>query len=124
MFVFMFGDYTYCNPTRIHFEKGTMNVLEEELALYGDTVQLVYNGGSIKENGVYDQVVFALKAAGKTVVEDGGVMPNPTIEKLREGVEIARANDVDFILAVRGGSCRAATTSCPAVRLRKSLEKA
>lgn len=101
----MIGNFTYCNPTRIHFGKDAMAALEEELSQYGGTVQLVYGGGSIKKNGIYDQVVFALKAAGKTVVEDGGVMSNPTIEKLREGVEIARANNVDFILAVGGGSC-------------------
>lgn len=101
----MIGNFTYCNPTRIHFGKDAMAALEEELSQYGGTVQLVYGGGSIKKNGIYDQVVSALKAAGKTVVEDGGVMSNPTIEKLREGVEIARANNVDFILAVGGGSC-------------------
>lgn len=101
----MLGDFTYCNPTKIHFGKNAMSALEAELALFGDTVQLVYGGGSIKRNGIYDQVMTALKAAGKTVAEDGGVMPNPTIEKLREGVAIARENKVDLILAVGGGSC-------------------
>ena len=101
----MIGNFTYCNPTRIHFGKDAMTALEEELSQYGGTVQLVYGGGSIKKNGIYDQVVAVLERAGKTVVEDGGVMPNPTVEKLREGVEIARANGVDFILAVGGGSC-------------------
>lgn len=101
----MIGNFTYCNPTRIHFGKDAMTALEEELSQYGGTVQLIYGGGSIKKNGVYDQVVAVLESAGKTVVEDGGVMPNPTVEKLREGVEIARANGVDFILAVGGGSC-------------------
>lgn len=101
----MIGNFTYCNPTRIHFGKDAMTALEEELSQYGGTVQLIYGGGPIKKNGVYDQVVAVLESAGKTVVEDGGVMPNPTVEKLREGVEIARANGVDFILAVGGGSC-------------------
>lgn len=101
----MLGTFTYCNPTRVHFGKDAMAALEEELSSYGDTIQLVYGGGSIKKNGIYDQVVMALKNVGKTVVEDGGVMSNPTIEKLREGVKIARANDIDFILAVGGGSC-------------------
>ena len=101
----MLGNFTYCNPTRIHFGKDAMDALRGELSQYGDTVQLVYGGGSIKKNGIYDQVVAVLEQAGKTVVEDGGVMPNPTIEKLREGVEIARANSIDFILAVGGGSC-------------------
>lgn len=101
----MLGDFTYCNPTRLHFGKNAMSALTEELAKYGQTVQLVYGGGSIKRNGIYDQVVAALEAAGKTVVEDAGVMPNPTADKLREGVKIAREHGVDFILAVGGGSC-------------------
>ncbi|MDO4291439.1 MAG: iron-containing alcohol dehydrogenase [Eggerthellaceae bacterium] len=101
----MLGDFTYCNPTRLHFGKNAMSALVEELEKYGRSVQLVYGGGSIKRNGIYDQVVSALKAAGKTVVEDGGVMPNPTADKLREGVKIAREHNVDFILAVGGGSC-------------------
>lgn len=101
----MLGDFTYCNPTRLHFGKDAMSALTEELNKYGQTVQLVYGGGSIKRNGIYDQVITALKAAGKTVVEDAGVMPNPTADKLREGVKIARKHGVDFILAVGGGSC-------------------
>lgn len=101
----MLGDFTYHNPTRVHFGKGALNALREELDQYGPTVQLVYGGGSIKKNGVYDQVIAVLDAAGKTVVEDGGVMPNPTVEKLHEGIALARENDVDLILAVGGGSC-------------------
>ena len=101
----MLGDFTYCNPTRLHFGKNAMFALTEELAKYGQTVQLIYGGGSIKRNGIYDQVIAALEAAGKTVVEDAGVMPNPTADKLREGVKIARERNVDFLLAVGGGSC-------------------
>lgn len=101
----MLGDFTYCNPTRLHFGKNAMSALAEELAKYGQTVQLIYGGGSIKRNGIYDQVIAALEAAGKTVVEDAGVMPNPTADKLREGVKIAREHNVDFLLAVGGGSC-------------------
>lgn len=101
----MLGDFTYHNPTRVHFGKGALNALREELDQYGPTVQLVYGGGSIKKNGIYDQVIAVLDAAGKTVVEDGGVMPNPTVEKLYEGIALARENDVDLILAVGGGSC-------------------
>ena len=101
----MIGDFTYCNPTRLHFGKNAMSALTEELGKYGQTVQLVFGGGSIKRNGIYDQVIAALEAAGKTVVEDAGVMPNPTADKLREGVKIAREHSVGFILAVGGGSC-------------------
>lgn len=101
----MLGDFTYCNPTRLHFGKNAMSALTEELAKHGQTVQLIYGGGSIKRNGIYNQVIAALEAAGKTVVEDAGVMPNPTADKLREGVKIAREHNVDFLLAVGGGSC-------------------
>lgn len=101
----MLGDFTYHNPTKLIFGSHAMDALADELKAYGPRVQLVYGGGSIKRNGIYDQVVAALAAADKTVVEDGGVMPNPTVEKLREGVAIARENNVDLILAVGGGSC-------------------
>ena len=101
----MLGNFTYHNPTKLIFGKDALASLAAELAPYGDTVQLVYGGGSIRRFGIYDQVVDALRAAGKHIVEDSGVMPNPTIEKLREGTRIARENDVDFILAVGGGSC-------------------
>ena len=101
----MLGDFTYHNPTKLIFGKDAMAALADELRAYGPMVQLVYGGGSIKRNGIYDQVMAALADAGKTVVEDAGVMPNPTVEKLREGVAIARENHVDLILAVGGGSC-------------------
>lgn len=101
----MLGNFTYQNPTKLIFGTDAMAMLADELKQYGSVVQLVYGGGSIKKNGIYDQVTAALEAAGKTVVEDGGVMPNPTVEKLYEGVRIARENHVDFILAVGGGSC-------------------
>ena len=101
----MLGNFTYHNPTKLIFGKDALQALTAELAAYGQVVQLVYGGGSIKKNGIYDQVVDALTAAGKTVVEDAGVMPNPTVEKLNEGIAIARENHVDVILAVGGGSC-------------------
>lgn len=101
----MLGNFTYHNPTKLIFGKDALASLAAELAPYGDTVQLVYGGGSIRRFGIYDQVIDALRAAGKHIVEDSGVMPNPTIEKLREGTRIARENDVDFILTVGGGSC-------------------
>lgn len=101
----MIGSITYHNPTRLHFGPDSLEALAAELDGFGNTVQLVYGGGSIKKIGLYDKIVDLLAQAGKTVVEDGGVMPNPTVEKLREGVEIARRNNVDFILAVGGGSC-------------------
>lgn len=101
----MLGNFIYSNPTKLYFGDKSLDFLEEEIKKYGKTVQLIYGGGSIKKNGVYDSVVKALKNAGKTIIEDAGVMPNPTVEKLYEGVKIARENNVDFLLAVGGGSC-------------------
>lgn len=101
----MLGNFSYKNATKLYFGEDALSYLNEELPKYGKTVQLIYGGGSIKKNGVYDAVVDILKKNGKTVVEDGGVMPNPTIEKVRDGVRIARENDVDLLLAVGGGSC-------------------
>lgn len=100
----MLGNFKYSNPTKLYFGEDSLNNLKEELAGYGKNVQLVYGGGSIKKNGIYDQVVAVLKECGKEIFEDGGVMPNPTVEKLAEGCRIARDNQVDFILAVGGGS--------------------
>ncbi len=100
----MLGNFTYQNPTKIYFGKGALADLKEALKAYGKTVQLIYGGGSVKKNGIYDQVVSLLKESGKKIVEDGGVMPNPTVEKLYEGVKIARENEVDLLLAVGGGS--------------------
>ena len=100
----MLGNFSYCNPTRLYFGKDAMRGLEEELPKYGKNVLLVYGGGSIKKNGIYAQVKAALEKCGKNVFEDAGVMPNPTVEKLYEGVERARAAKADLILAVGGGS--------------------
>ena len=101
----MLGTFTYHNPTKLYFGEDALNNLNQELPKYGKTVQLIYGGGSIKKNGIYDAVVKILKENGKEIVEDGGVMPNPTVEKLKEGVEIARKHNVDLLLAVGGGSC-------------------
>ena len=100
----MLGNFSYCNPTKIYFGKDALEGLKEELPKYGKNVLLVYGGGSIKKNGIYDKVVAALKECGKTVYEDGGVMPNPTVEKLYEGVKRAKDARADLILAVGGGS--------------------
>lgn len=100
----MLGNFSYCNPTRLYFGEDSLNYLHDELSKYGPTVMLCYGSGSIKKNGIYDQGMDILKASGKTVVEDAGVMPNPTVEKLYEGCRLAKENNVDFILAVGGGS--------------------
>lgn len=101
----MLGNFIYSNPTKLYFGKDALDYLKTELENYGKNIMLVYGGGSIKKNGIYDKVAEILESCGKTVIEDGGVMPNPTVEKLYEGCEIARENNVDLILAVGGGSC-------------------
>nr|WP_316614603.1 iron-containing alcohol dehydrogenase [uncultured Ruminococcus sp.] len=101
----MLGNFSYHNPTQLYFGEDSLRYLNDELPKYGKNVQLIYGGGSIKKNGVYDAVTKILKENGKTIVEDADVMPNPTVEKLREGVRIARENHVDLLLAVGGGSC-------------------
>ena len=101
----MLGNFVYHNSTKLYFGDDSLRYLNDELPKYGKTVQLIYGGGSVKKTGVYDAVVELLQKNGKTIVDDGGVMPNPTVEKLREGVRIARENHVDLLLAVGGGSC-------------------
>lgn len=100
----MLGNFVYANPTKLFFGDETQKNLAEALKPFGKKVLLTYGGGSIKRNGIYDDVISALKSAGKEVVELPGVMPNPTVEKLNEGIAVARENKVDFILAVGGGS--------------------
>ena len=100
----MLGNFSYCNPTRLYFGEGAISNLKPELEKYGKTVMLVYGGGSIKKNGIYQKVIAILNECGKKVVEDAGVMPNPTSKKLEEGARIACENNVDLILAVGGGS--------------------
>ena len=100
----MLGNFTYCNPTKIHFGPDALDSLGGELAKYGKNVLLVYGGGSIKKNGIYDSIIKILENSGKNVTELGGVMPNPTSDKLIEGVKVARENKIDFILAAGGGS--------------------
>ncbi len=100
----MLGEFSYCNPTRLYFGKEALGGLKEELPKYGKNVLLVYGGGSIRKNGIYDSVLAVLKECGKNVFEDGGVMPNPTTEKLYEGIERAKKANAEFILAVGGGS--------------------
>lgn len=100
----MLGEFTYCNPTKLYFGEHAEDNLVSELSHYGSHVLFVYGGGSIKRNGIYDKIMALLKQADKEVTELSGVMPNPTVEKLYEGIETARKAGTDFILAVGGGS--------------------
>ncbi|MCM1373423.1 MAG: iron-containing alcohol dehydrogenase [Bacteroides sp.] len=100
----MLGNFSYNNPTRLYFGEDAQNNLGTELRQYGPKVLLAYGGGSIRNNGIYDDVMATLHAAGKEVIELSGVMPNPTTDKLYEGAALARKHNVDLILAVGGGS--------------------
>ena len=100
----MLGNFEYSNPTKLYFGKDSLSCLQGELENFGEKVLFVYGSGSIKKNGIYDKVNEILQAGGKKVFEIAGVMPNPTVEKLYEGCRAAKENDVDFILAVGGGS--------------------
>ncbi len=100
----MLGNFTYCNPTKLYFGQQSLEALNTELPKYGSNVVLVYGGGSIKKTGLYDEVLSILEKNGKNVAEISGVMPNPTLDKLYEGIKIAREHKADFLLAVGGGS--------------------
>ena len=100
----MLGNFSYHNPTKLYFGEESLGYLKDELVKYGENVLLVYGGGSIKKSGLYDEITAILKDCGKNIAEVSGVMPNPTLEKLYEGIKIARENKSNFILAVGGGS--------------------
>lgn len=100
----MLGNFTYSNPTKLYFGENALDNLSAELKNYGENVLFCYGGGSIKKNGIYDKIIAILNECGKTIIEDGGVMPNPTSEKLIDGCKKAREGNTDFILAVGGGS--------------------
>ena len=97
-------NFTYQNPTKLIFGKGQLDQLKNEIPSYGNKVLFVYGGGSIKRNGLYDQVIGKLKEIHVKVFELSGVEPNPRISTVRKGVEICKTEGIDFILAVGGGS--------------------
>lgn len=99
------NNFIYENKTKVFFGKGGVKeYLGSVLKNYGETVMLAYGGGSIKRNGVYDEITGILNAEGKRIVEFSGIMSNPTYAKVQEGVKLAKENNVDLILAVGGGS--------------------
>ncbi|KYD08235.1 iron-containing alcohol dehydrogenase [Heyndrickxia sporothermodurans] len=97
-------NFTYWNPTKLIFGKGQLEQLKVEVPQYGKKVLLVYGGGSIKKNGLYDQVVKNLEEIGSQVFELSGVEPNPRISTVRKGVDLCKKEQIDFLLAVGGGS--------------------
>lgn len=99
------NNFIFENATKVYFGKGCVKEYLAYLSSnYGDRVLLAYGGGSIKKNGIYDEVVSVLKKAGKTIIEFSGIMANPTYEKVLEGVSLAKEHQVDMILGVGGGS--------------------
>lgn len=99
------NNFIYENKTKVYFGKGGVNeYLGSLLDGYGDTVMLAYGGGSVKKDGIYDEIVRVLNERGKRIIEFSGIMPNPTYAKVQEGAKLARENNVDLILAVGGGS--------------------
>ena len=98
-------NFIFENSTKAYFGKKCVSeYLPDLLRQYGDNVLLAYGGGSIKRNGIYEEIAGILKAAGKHVTEFSGIMSNPTYRKVQEGAKLARENKIDLILAVGGGS--------------------
>ena len=113
--------FTYSYPVKVYFgEKAAANNLALELAKVGPNVLLAYGGGSIKKNGVYDELIGILKGAGKTVTEFTGIMSNPTYAKVQEGTVLAKEKNIDFILAVGGGSV---IDCCKIISAQAKLDK-
>ena len=97
--------FTYAYPVKVYFGKGAAkDNLAAELIKTGSNVMLAYGGGSVKKNGIYEELTAILKESGKNIVEFGGIMSNPTYAKVQEGAKLAKEKQVDFILAVGGGS--------------------
>ena len=97
--------FIFSYPTKVYFGEGcAQQALEAELGKIGETVMLAYGGGSVKKNGIYNEIKILLERAGKKLIDFPGIMPNPTYAKVQEGAALARAYHVDFILAVGGGS--------------------
>ena len=99
----MIGNFEFYNPTKIYFGKDSLDNLIDEIGPY-DRIMVSYGQGSVKKTGLYDRVLSILKGANKTLVDDGGVMPNPTYDRVMEGCQKVRDEKVDFILALGGGS--------------------
>lgn len=97
-------NFVFYNPTKLIFGKGQLAQLKDQLASYGKKILLVYGGGSIKRNGLYDNVMTILKENGKEIFELSGVEPNPRLTTVQRGVDICKTEGIDFILAVGGGS--------------------
>lgn len=96
--------FTFYNPTQVFFGKGTLSAIKEQIPRYGKKVLLIYGGGSIKRNGIYDETMKYLNEIGAEVLELSGIEPNPRLSTVHKGVELCKKEKVDFLLAVGGGS--------------------
>jgi len=96
--------FTFYNPVKLHFGENALEKLSNELAQHGKKVLVVYGGGSVKKNGVYNAVIEKLQEADKTIFELSGVEPNPRVETARLGIDLCKKEEIDLVLAVGGGS--------------------
>ena len=114
-------EFTFSYPTKVYFGEGAAKrALRAEVGKVGKIVMLAYGGGSVKKNGVYDELLQLLTEAGKEVVDFSGIMPNPTYAKVQEGAKLVKERNVDFILAVGGGSV---IDCCKVVSAQATLEE-
>lgn len=113
--------FIFENSTKVYFGKGCVKeYLESVIGRENQNILLAYGGGSIKKNGIYEEVMGILQSADKNVTEFLGIMPNPTYEKVLEGAKLAKDHKIDMILAVGGGSVM---DCCKAVSLAAKSEK-
>lgn len=96
--------FEFYNPTKIIFGENSINKLNELIKPYGKNIMIAYGGGSIKKNGIYRNVIDILKSEDKNIFELSGITPNPKLDKVYEGIKICKENNIDFILAIGGGS--------------------
>lgn len=114
-------EFIFSYPTKVYFGQGAAGkAFRTEMSKYGKNVMLAYGSGSIKRNGIYDEIITILKEIGKEIVEFSGIMPNPTYTKVQEGAKLARENHVNFILAVGGGSV---IDCCKVISAQANLEE-
>jgi len=97
-------NFYFYNPTKIYFGEGSISEMGKELVNVGKNILITYGGGSIKKNGIYDSAIEILKKLDKNIYELSGIMPNPRTTKVLEGVELCKKHNIDFILAIGGGS--------------------
>ncbi|MDD7363296.1 MAG: iron-containing alcohol dehydrogenase [Peptoniphilus sp.] len=97
-------DFVFHVPTKIFFGEGHAADFANEVKAYGSKALIVYGGGSVKQNGIYDDIVGALHDAGVETVDHGGIEPNPRVDSVRAGVEKAKEHDIDIVVPIGGGS--------------------